>query len=167
MSSTRGSADVEAVGRLIRASEALGWPENCAQICAHPTSKMAHVVSLDVTRKHRNHARLYCSNSQDRRQCETAPMNLLTGGLLVRVQPEEPISRQSTAVSNQATFSVRHSSAVRRVLRSAGPVGSQAADAGVRFPVLSQGSFGDDGVGEGDDVGLDSLGGVRLDGTLT
>ena len=36
-------------------------------------------------------ARIYCSNSLNRRQCQNAPMNLLTGGLLVRVQPEEPI----------------------------------------------------------------------------
>src|SRR5688572_25634328 len=62
----------------------------CAQICAHPIAKS---VCFSVTRlrlKNPKTPRIYCPNSRFRRQCKNAPVELLTGGLLVRIQPEEP-----------------------------------------------------------------------------
>jgi len=52
----------------------------------------SHSVRKDGTKKPRFETRSYWSNSLRTIRCGISANKLLTGGLLVRIQPEEPIS---------------------------------------------------------------------------
>jgi len=70
--------------------EAFCAPCTVPKFVPTPPLKCAHPVSLKLTPETADQAHIYCSNSLSRHQCENTPPNLLTGGLLVRIQPEEP-----------------------------------------------------------------------------
>ena len=89
---------------------------DCAQICAHPTPKSVCFGVTGLQLKVANRARIYCSNSRRRRQCENASMKLLTGGLLVRIQPEEPIPSLRSVIGSPGCL--RGSAAPRSARRS-------------------------------------------------